>query len=64
MRDELGVTWLGFDRSEIETWFALAELEPPFVETQPGRSGARDLPEAFIASARRPTKDGSLERNG
>ena len=54
MRDELGVTWLGFDRAEIETWFAAAGLEPPLVETQPGRSAARDLPEAFIASARRP----------
>jgi SAM-dependent methyltransferase/DNA-binding MarR family transcriptional regulator len=54
MREELGVTWLGFDQAEIEAWFAAAGLEAPLIETQSARSGARDLPEAFIASARRP----------
>jgi SAM-dependent methyltransferase len=58
MRDELGVTWLGFDRGEIETWFAQAGLAELIFETQPGRSAARDLPEAFIASARRPAANG------
>ena len=53
MREELGVTWLGFDESEVTSWFALAGLGTPLFETQPGRSAARDLPEAFIASARR-----------
>jgi hypothetical protein len=53
MREELGVTWLGFDESEIRAWFAAAGLEAPVIETQSARSGARDLPEAFIASARR-----------
>ncbi len=61
MREELGVTWLGFDQSETLAWFALAGLEAPLIEIQPGRSGARDLPEAFIASARRPTR---ADRNG
>jgi ubiquinone/menaquinone biosynthesis C-methylase UbiE len=56
MREELGVAWLGFDPSEVEAWFALAGLDAPLVETQPARSGARDLPEAFIASARRPAR--------
>jgi ArsR family transcriptional regulator len=54
MRQELGVTWLGFDRDEIDAWFAQAGLGAPLVEIQTGRSTARDLPAAFIASARRP----------
>jgi len=58
MREELGVAWLGFDAGEIEAWFAAAGLDAPLVETQPGRSAARDLPEAFIASARRPAAGG------
>ncbi|MGH7337189.1 MAG: class I SAM-dependent methyltransferase, partial [Myxococcota bacterium] len=53
MREELGVTWLGFDAGEIEAWFAAAGIAAPLIEIQPGRSAARDLPEAFIASARR-----------
>jgi hypothetical protein len=54
MREELGVTWLGFDEGEIRAWFSAAGLEAPVIETQSARSGSRDLPEAFIASARRP----------
>jgi ubiquinone/menaquinone biosynthesis C-methylase UbiE/DNA-binding transcriptional ArsR family regulator len=53
MREELGVAWLGFDRAETLAWFAQAGLADPVIEIQPGRSGARDLPEAFIASARK-----------
>jgi ubiquinone/menaquinone biosynthesis C-methylase UbiE len=53
MREELGVAWLGFDESEIRAWFSAAGLDDPEIETQTARSGARDLPEAFIASARR-----------
>jgi ArsR family transcriptional regulator len=58
MREELGVTWLGFDRGEIASWFEQAGLGSPLIETQSARSAARDLPEAFIASARRPERDG------
>jgi SAM-dependent methyltransferase len=53
MREELGVTWLGFGESEIRAWFTAAGLDDPAIETQTARSGARDLPDAFIASARR-----------
>jgi SAM-dependent methyltransferase len=54
MRQELGMTWLGFDPAEVSGWLTQAGLGPPVVEIQPGRSAARDLPAAFIASARRP----------
>ena len=32
MREELGVTWLGFDPSEIAAWFAQAGLAAPLIE--------------------------------
>ena len=57
MSQELGVTWLGFDPAEIASWFAQAGLAAPNVEVQAGRSAARDLPAAFIASARRTGAD-------
>ncbi len=53
MRQELGVSWLGFDASEVEAWFEAADLEGVVYETQAARSGSRDLPDTFIASARR-----------
>jgi ArsR family transcriptional regulator len=53
MRQELGVAWLGFDASEVETWFEAADLVNTIYETQAARSGSRDLPATFIASARR-----------
>jgi ArsR family transcriptional regulator len=53
MRQELGVTWLGFEREEIEGWFQEAGLEPSRNETHPGISSSRDLPATFIASARK-----------
>ena len=53
MRQELGVTWLGFDLEEIEQWFVEAGLDRPWIETQAGRSAAKDLPGTFIASARK-----------
>jgi len=53
MRQELGVSWLGFDASEVAAWFEGADLEDVMYETQPARSGSRDLPATFIASARR-----------
>ncbi len=54
MRQELGVTWLGFGQEELEGWFREAGLTDFRCETRSGASSARDLPAAFIASARKP----------
>jgi ubiquinone/menaquinone biosynthesis C-methylase UbiE len=54
MRQELGVAWLGFERAEIAAWCAEAGLVQLQQESFEGRSGARDLPATFIASARKP----------
>jgi len=54
MRQELGVTWLGFDLDEVESWFEAAGLRGFRCETLAPDGGARDLPGTFIASARRP----------
>jgi ArsR family transcriptional regulator len=55
MRQELGVAWLGFEPAEIAAWCAEAGLVELRQEAFEGRSGARDLPATFIASARKPT---------
>jgi ubiquinone/menaquinone biosynthesis C-methylase UbiE/DNA-binding transcriptional ArsR family regulator len=55
MRDELGVQWLGFPPDEVAGWLRDVGLERPRVETIAARSPGRDLPAAFIASARRPS---------
>jgi ArsR family transcriptional regulator len=54
MRQELGVAWLGFALEEVEGWFREARLTEFRCETRSGASSARDLPAAFIASARKP----------
>lgn len=54
MREELGVLWLGFPPREVSDWFREAGLERVRVETLTARSPARELPAAFIASARKP----------
>jgi ubiquinone/menaquinone biosynthesis C-methylase UbiE/DNA-binding MarR family transcriptional regulator len=54
MRQELGVTWLGFTQGEIAAWFADAGLGELRIETEAAAAGGRDLPATFIASARRP----------
>jgi ArsR family transcriptional regulator len=54
MRQELGVTWLGFPPPEVESWFAEAGLQGFRLEQHTDLSGGRDLPATFIASARRP----------
>lgn len=54
MRQELGVTWLGFAADEVAEWFAQVELVDFRLEQHAGLSSARDLPATFIASARRP----------
>jgi ArsR family transcriptional regulator len=54
MRQELGVTWQGFDPEEVEGWFREAGLADFRSETHQPHGRQRDLPAAFIASARRP----------
>ena len=56
MREELGVTWLGFDPAEVVVWFEDAGLERPKLELQQSTAAARNLPTAFIASARKPAR--------
>ncbi len=58
MRQELGVTWLGFADDEVEGWFADAGLVDFRRDVHEGTSGGRDLPATFIASARRPPRPG------
>lgn len=53
MRQELGVTWLGFSLDELESWFREAGLGEFRSEIRAGASSARDLPATFIASARK-----------
>ena len=54
MRQELGVTWLGFAEQELRGWFDEARLAGFRYETSAGDSSARDLPATFIASAHKP----------
>ncbi len=54
MRQELGVSWLGFDLAEVESWCESAGLRGFRCETHGPDGGGRDLPATFIASARRP----------
>jgi ubiquinone/menaquinone biosynthesis C-methylase UbiE len=54
MRQELGVTWLGFTAEEVAGWFQEARLVDFHIETEQAPAGGRDLPAPFIASGRRP----------
>jgi ArsR family transcriptional regulator len=56
MRDELGVTWLGFETNEVASWFADAGLDSPDFELQQSPTASRNLPTTFIASARKPPR--------
>ena len=62
MREELGVLWLGFAPDEVAAALAAAGLEAPRVEMQPAPSRAADLPETFVASARKPARAGGSAR--
>lgn len=62
MRQELGVLWLGFPVEEVKAHFGAAGLEDIAVEIQPSPSRGADLPETFIASARRPAAEGVASR--
>jgi len=55
MREELGVAWLGFRSDEVLGWIADAGLADARLEVYEGLSPGRDLPETFIAVARRPS---------
>jgi ubiquinone/menaquinone biosynthesis C-methylase UbiE len=54
MRQELRVVWLGFPEETVAEWFESAGLGTPRVEVERSPSRGRDLPDTFIASARRP----------
>ena len=54
MRQELGVTWLGFDADEIDGWFREASLADFRLDVYDDPSASRELPATFIATARRP----------
>ncbi len=54
MRQELGVSWLGFTTEEVAAWFGEAGLAGFRLEAEPAPAGGRDLPATFIASGRRP----------
>lgn len=55
MREELGVSWLGFAAEEIEGWFSAVNLCDFRLEEHAGFASNRDLPATFIASGRRPS---------
>jgi len=55
MREELGVSWLGFSAAEVAEWFRAVGLIDFRIEEHAGLASSRDLPATFIASARRPS---------
>lgn len=55
MREELGVSWLGFSAEESAGWFHAAGLIDFRLEEHTGLASSRDLPATFIASGRRPS---------
>jgi ArsR family transcriptional regulator len=56
MRQELGVSWLGFGAEEVRGWFEETGLVDFRLEVHEPVSSARELPATFIASARRPDR--------
>lgn len=54
MRQELRVVWLGFPADTIREWLEQAGLEQVRIEVEASSPRGRDLPDTFIASARRP----------
>jgi DNA-binding transcriptional ArsR family regulator/precorrin-6B methylase 2 len=54
MRQELGVSWLGFSPEEVRGWFEEADLTNFQLDVREPLSSGRDLPGTFIASSRRP----------
>jgi len=64
MREELGVQWLGFPPDEVAGWLRAVGLERLRVETIAASSAARELPAAFIASARKPQAGAAARPDG
>jgi ubiquinone/menaquinone biosynthesis C-methylase UbiE/DNA-binding transcriptional ArsR family regulator len=54
MRQELGVSWLGFPLEEVPRWFEAAGIREVRIEVSEPHTQGRDLPETFIASGRLP----------
>lgn len=57
MREDLGVAWLGLPPDDVRRWLEASGLERARAEVQPAPSRGADLPETFIAHARRPRKE-------
>jgi len=55
MREELGVSWLGFSAEEVAGWFLAVGLIDFRLEEHAGFASSRDLPATFIASGRHPS---------
>jgi ArsR family transcriptional regulator len=53
MRQELGVLWLGFDVEDVRRWLTDARLADVQIDAIATSARGRDLPAAFIASARK-----------
>jgi ubiquinone/menaquinone biosynthesis C-methylase UbiE len=56
MRQELRVVWLGFPKDTVQEWFEQAGLLDLKIEIESLATRGRDLPDTFIASARRPLR--------
>jgi len=54
MRQELRVVWLGFSQATIREGLEQAGLDDVRIEVEPAAPRGKDLPDTFIASARRP----------
>ena len=54
MRQELGVSWLGFPLEEVPRWFAAAGIADVQLEVTEPHTQSQELPETFIASGRLP----------
>lgn len=53
MRQELKVVWLGFPEATIREWFDQAGLSRARVDVEASAPRGKDLPDTFIASARK-----------
>jgi ubiquinone/menaquinone biosynthesis C-methylase UbiE len=54
MRQELRVVWLGFPLETVREWFEQAGLGNVRIDVEASAPRGKDLPDTFIASARRP----------
>jgi len=56
MEQELGLVWLGFDPEMLREWIEAAGFETPRIQSYPSE-GKGDLPESFVALARKPASE-------